>query len=475
MLFFIDLSDSHVIEFFLQSYIFHKSGVNFLIQQRLKKEIGFFAALTTVVGTVIGAGVFFKPTAIYGITGTASLGLLAWILGGLLTICAGLTVAELSAAIPETGGMMTYLKRVYGNLTAFLLGWAQTIIYLPAVLAALAIIFGTQAVNLFGLNPNENQLLVVGVAAIIATFVTLMNFLGAKAAAGIQIVSTISKFLPLALIIIFGLLNNNQVSFQLFPIEAGPEKSFIPALGSALLATMFSYDAWIHVGNIGGEMKNPRRDLPKSIILGLSIIMIVYLLINIAFLMVMPATALAETATPASDVATIIFGAMGGKLISIGILISVFGTINGIILTGMRIPYVMAIEKKLPFSKWFATLSNKNKIPYNCGLFILLISVVMMLVGGFNTLTDMLVFVIWMFYTLTFLSVIILRKKEPQLVRIYKVPLYPFVPVLALLGGLFIVLNTLFTQPFLALCGMGLTFSGLPLYFIILRKQTSKI
>jgi basic amino acid/polyamine antiporter, APA family len=186
-------------------------------------------------------------------------------------------------------------------------------------------------------------------------------------------------------------------------------------------------------------------------------------------------SALAETATPASDVATIIFGTMGGKLITIGILISVFGTINGITMTGMRIPYAMAIENKLPFSKWFARLSNKSKIPYNCGLFILLISVVMMLVGGFNTLTDMLVFVIWMFYTLTFLAVIILRKKEPQLIRIYKVPLYPFVPVLALLGGLFMVLNTLFTQPFLALCGMGLTFSGLPLYFIMLRKQTREI
>ncbi|EEM56068.1 Amino acid permease domain protein [Bacillus thuringiensis serovar monterrey BGSC 4AJ1] len=114
-----------------------------ILSQQLKKDIGFFAALTTVIGTVIGAGVFFKPTAVYGATGTASLGLLAWIIGGILTICAGLTAVELSAAIPETGGMMAYLKRTYGNLTAFLLGWAQTVIYFPANIAALAIIFGT--------------------------------------------------------------------------------------------------------------------------------------------------------------------------------------------------------------------------------------------------------------------------------------------------------------------------------------------
>ncbi|MBY0039416.1 amino acid permease [Bacillus cereus] len=444
-----------------------------MLSQQLKKDIGFFAALTTVIGTVIGAGVFFKPTAVYGATGTASLGLLAWIIGGILTICAGLTAAELSAAIPETGGMMAYLKRTYGNLTAFLLGWAQTVIYFPANIAALAIIFGTQTVNLFGLNPNENQLLIVGIAIITATFVTLMNFLGAKAAGGIQMVSTICKLLPLGLLIIFGLLYQGDVTFQLFPIEAGSDKSFISALGSALLATMFAYDGWIHVGNIAGEMKNPKKDLPKAIILGLSIVMIVYLLINIAFLLVMSATALAGTDTPASEVATILFGTMGGKLVSIGILISVFGTINGYIMTGMRIPYAMALENKLPFSKWFATLSNKSRIPYNSGIFILLISVIMMLVGGFNTLTDMLVFVIWIFYTMTFLAVFILRKREPDLIRPYKVPLYPFIPITSLFGGAFIVLNTLFTQPLLALCGIGLTGLGLPIYFKMRHKHTN--
>ncbi|OSX89330.1 hypothetical protein S3E15_03965 [Bacillus mycoides] len=440
-------------------------------QQQLKKEIGFFAALTTVIGTVIGAGVFFKPTALYGITGTASLGLLAWVIGGILTVCAGLTGAELSAAIPETGGMMAYLKRTYGNLTAFLLGWAQTVIYFPANIAALAIIFGTQTVNLFGLNANENKMMIVGIAVITATFVTLMNFLGAKAAGGIQTASTIGKLFPLALIIIFGLLHKGDVTFQLYPIEAGPDRSFISALGSGLLATMFAYDGWIHVGNIAGEMKNPKKDLPKAIILGLSIVTVVYLLINIAFLMVMSATALAGTDTPASEVAKILFGTMGGKLVSIGILISVFGTINGYIMTGMRIPYAMALENKLPFSKWFATLSNKSRIPYNSGIFILLISVIMMFVGGFNTLTDMLVFVIWIFYTMTFLAVFILRKREPELIRPYKVPLYPFIPTIALLGGLFIVFNTLFTQPLLALCGLGLTALGLPIYFKMRSKH----
>ncbi|EEM56067.1 Amino acid permease domain protein [Bacillus thuringiensis serovar monterrey BGSC 4AJ1] len=313
----------------------------------------------------------------------------------------------------------------------------------------------------------------MGIAIITAAFVTLMNFLRAKAAGGIQMASTICKLLPLGFLILFGLLHQGDVTFQLFPIEAGSDKSFISALGSALLATMFAYDGWIHVGNIAGEMKNPKKDLPKAIILGLLIVMIVYLLINIAFLLVMSATALAGTDTPASEVATILFGTMGGKLVSIGILISVFGTINGYIMTRMRIPYAMALVNKLPFSKWFATLSNKSRIPYNSGIFILLISVIMMLVGGFNTLTDMLVFVIWIFYTMTFLAVFILRKREPDLIRPYKVPLYPFIPITSLIGGAFIVLNTLFTQPLLTLCRIGLTGLGLPIYFKMRHKHTN--
>ncbi|MDC2864600.1 APC family permease [Bacillus sp. BP-3] len=440
-------------------------------QAQLKKEIGFFAALTTVIGTVIGAGVFFKPTALYGVTGSASLGLLAWVIGGILTVCSGLTAAELSAAIPETGGMMAYLKRTYGNLTAFLLGWAQTVIYFPANIAALAIIFGTQAVSLFGLNANEHKLMIIGVAVITAAFVTFMNSLGAKAAGGIQMVSTICKLVPLALLIIFGLLHKGDVTLQLFPVEAGPGKSFISALGSGLLATMFAYDGWIHVGNIAGEMKNPKKDLPKAIVIGLSTVMVVYLLINIAFLMVMSASALAGTDTPASQVATILFGAMGGKLVTIGILISVFGTINGYIMTGMRIPYAMALENKLPFSKWFATLSKNGHVPYNSGIFMLCVSVIMMVIGGFNTLTDMLVFVIWIFYTMTFVAVFILRKREPDLVRPYKVPLYPIIPLISIVGGSFIVINTLFTQTLLALCGIGLTALGLPIYYAMRHKH----
>ncbi|WP_430535323.1 amino acid permease [Listeria rocourtiae] len=433
--------------------------------QKLKKEIGFFTALTIVMGTVIGSGVFFKPEAVYSATGTASLGLLAWILGGIITICGGLTAAELSAAIPQTGGMMIYLQKTYGKLTAYLLGWAQTVIYFPANIAALSIIFGTQVANLFGTGDG----IIVPVAIAAAAFIMLMNFIGAKVAGSFQAITTICKLVPLVLIIIFGLFHQGDVAFRLFPISV-EDHPFLTSLGSGLVATMFAYDGWIHVGNIAGEMKNPKKDLPKAIVFGLTGVMLVYLLINIAYLFVMPAAALAATATPASDVANIIFGSIGGKLITIGILISVFGTINGYTMTGIRIPYAMSLENQLPFSNWFKKLGAKSSVPYNGGIVILLISIIMIFSGGFNQLTDMLIFVIWIFYTLTFIAVFVLRKREPELVRPYKVPLYPVIPIIAILGGAFIVLNTLFTQPMNAGIGLVLTAIGLPIYLYKKKK-----
>ncbi|PGS49939.1 amino acid permease [Bacillus sp. AFS041924] len=441
-----------------------------MTENKLRREMGFVAALTTVIGTVIGGGVFFKATAVYGATGTASLGLLAWIIGGFITICAGLSGAELAAAIPKTGGMIAYLKHTYGDMTAYLLGWAQTIIYFPANIAALSIIFGTQAVSIFGVNANSNKFTVTLIAVVTATFITFMNFLGAKTAGSIQSLFTFCKLIPLAILIIFGLLHEGDVSFQLFPIEVGSDRSFLPALGSALLATMFAYDGWILVGNIAGEMKNPKNDLPKAIVFGLAAVMAVYLLVNIAFLFVLTAEQLAGTSTPATEVSKVLFGNFGGKLVLIGILISVFGTINGYTMTGMRVPYVMAREQKLPFSGWFAKLS-KTGVPYNAGLFILIVAIFMMFIGGFDLLTDMLVFVIWIFYTLTFIAVYILRKREPDLKRPYKVPFLPIVLSIAIIGGIFIVVNTLITQTILAFWGIGLTLIGLPVYYILRSKH----
>ncbi|MEL5940493.1 amino acid permease [Tetragenococcus halophilus] len=428
-------------------------------KDELKRDISFFPALAMVMGTVIGSGVFFKPEAVYSITETAGLGLLAWLIGGLITICGGLTAAELSASIPETGGMVVYVRRAYGPLAGYMLGWAQTIIYFPANIAALSIIFGTQVANLFDIRNS----IIIPVAIITAVFVMGMNFLGAKAGGILQSVTTVAKLIPLFLIVIFGFLHEGDVQLSLVPFS--PENSsVITSLGAGVLSAMFAYDGWIHVGNIAGEMKNPKKDLPKAIVLGLTGVMIVYLLINVAYLTVMPASSIAATQTPASDIANIIFGNFGSKLVTIGILVSVFGTINGYTMTGMRIPYSMALNNELPFSNWFRKLS-KNKVPINGGILTIIISIIMIFSGQFNQLTDMLIFVIWFFYILIFIAVFIMRKKEPNLERPYKVPFSPFIPMIAILGGLYILVSTLITQPLNAALGICLTLIGFPIYW----------
>lgn len=431
----------------------------------LKKEVSGITALTVVVGTVIGAGIFFKPTAVYGAAGAPGLGLLAWVVAGIITIAGGLTVAEIGTIYPQTGGMMIYLEKVYGRWLGFLVGWAQMVIYYPANIAALTIIFATQFANLFALS----DAIIVPGAILTAIFLMSVNFLGTKYSGRIQTVATILKLIPLLVIIVAGLLYPGGGMIRLVPlsVESHP---VLTSFGSALIATLFAYDGWINVGTLAGEMKNPGKMLPRVIIGGLSIVMAVYLLTNIAYLFVLDSTQLAGTDTPAALVASHLFEGIGSKLVTIGILISVFGGINGYIISGLRVPYALATQKMLPFSDWFAKINPKTNLPINGGLVILGIAILMILTGQFNQLTDLIVFVIWFFITLTFIAVIILRKTQPDIERPYKVPFYPVIPIIAIIGGLYIIFNTLIVQPGNAFIGILLTLIGIPVYFYCKKK-----
>ncbi|MCP8847488.1 amino acid permease [Latilactobacillus curvatus] len=437
-------------------------------KQALNQTIGFTAALATVMGTVIGAGVFFKADPVTHATGSTGLTMLAWLVGGLITICAGLTAAELAAAIPETGGMMRYIDHTYGSLAAFLLGWAETTVYFPANIAALSIVFATQCINLFSWSAHWQ----IPIAIIVGLSLTILNFFGSRVGGLFQSFTTVFKLIPLAIIIVFGLIHpgSNAVHVSLFDVtRSNGSGSFLSALGSGVLATLFAYDGWIHVGNIAGELKHPERDLPRSILIGLTGTMVVYLLVSAVFVLVLPINQIAGNPNAASEVARVLFGGVGGKIITMGILISVYGGINGYTMTGMRIPYAMALENRLPFSRQLRSLS-KTGAPVVSGLVQISIAIVMMFMGGFNTLTDMLVVVIWIFYILTFIAVFILRKREPELNRPYRTLGYPVIPVIAILGGIFIVVNTLFTQTMLTLIGIGITLLGLPFYYYLKNK-----
>ena len=434
---------------------------------KLKREISGLTAFTVVVGTVIGAGVFFKPTAVYSAAGSASTGLLAWLVGGIIALAGGLTVAEIGTLIPETGGITIFIERMYGKPMGFLVGWAQMIVYFPGNIAALVIIFATQAINLLGLDKS----LVIPIAIVTVCLLTLINGLGNRATGALQNVATAMKLIPLSVLIIAGLFfNPHPIKVELWP-QISESTSFLTSFGTSLMATLFAYDGWMNISALAGELKNPRRDLPRAIIGGLSLVTSVYLLINLAYLQVMSAGDLGATVTPAADVAALLFPGFGGKFVTIGILVSVFGGTNGYMMSAWRVPYSLGVSQSLPFSTWFARLNSKTKMPVNSGLFILLISLGMILTGTFDQLTDLSIFVIWIFNTLTFLGIFKLRRESKGEVDSYRVPLYPFIPLVAIIGGTFILLTTLLTQTSNALLGIFLTLLGLPLFFYHQRHQ----
>ena len=436
--------------------------------KQLQKNLGIAAALSTVVGMVIGGGVFFKPQAVYTLTGGApGLGILAWIIAGIMTITAGLTAAEVSAAIPKTGGMMVYIEEIYGKKLGFLTGWMQTVLFFPATAAAIAVMFGQQAALLL-----NNSSLVMPMSIGVILLIGILNTFGSKTSGAIQTVSTVCKLIPLGLIIVFGFIKGSGDNPIMNPLVAEGIRP-MGIIGQLLVAILFAYDGWINVGALAGEMKNPGKDLPKAIIGGLSIVMAINVVINLAYLWVLPASELAQYASPASIVAEKIFGPVGGKLINVGILVSVFGCLNGYLLTGPRIPYTLANQKLLPAT--FGKL-NKNGVPANATLFMVVLSVIYALSGQFNLLSDLSMFAIWAFYTLTFIGVIKLRKTQPDLKRPYKVPFYPVIPIISICSGLFVVIDQLFLagmkSSMISLGGVIITLIGLPVYSFMTKKNS---
>jgi APA family basic amino acid/polyamine antiporter len=435
---------------------------------QMKKDLGVSAAMALVVGCVIGAGVFFKPYAIYGATGGApGMGMLAWIFGGLASLLGALTFAEVAVMIPKTGGMVAYLGDTFGEKVGFLAGWMQTIIFYPAFLAGYGVTVGEELGAYVG--PQFQLPIAIGLIILLVA----LNTLGSKTASRIQVVSTICKLIPLFLLMIFGFIlgNNDRPIFTPMVAEG---KNAGAVLGSTLLAVLFAFEGWTNVGAIAGEMRNPGRDMPRAIVGGVSIIMAVYFVINMAYLRVIPADQLMTISSPAAAVAMKIFGPVGGTLIKVGIIISVIGAANGFLMSGSRVCFHLANTKTLPCSKTLAKL-NTNLVPANSIILIGFLACLYSLIGQFNLLTDLAVFSCWIFYTLTFYCVIVLRKKMPDAERKYKVPCYPVIPIIAIASGVYVIVSQLFLSgmkaTLMSVASIVITLIGLPVYLAVRKKN----
>ncbi len=390
------------------------------------------------------------------------LGILAWLAGGVITIASGLTVAEIAAAIPKTGGIFVYIKELYGEKFAFLLGWVQSIVYIPGSAAALSIILSIQITSFIPLTAIEQK--VLAIAFII--FIMILNIISTKLVSKMQGVISIAKLIPIIAIIALGFINGTAKG-DILNISSS---STVSGFGAALLGTLWAYDGWISVGNMAGELKNPKKDLPRSIIIGLGTTIVVYVLINLALINIMPMGAIITSEKPASDAAVVLLGSTGAKIISAGILISIFGALNGYLMTGVRIPLAMSQDRSIPFSKYFSKVHEKSGTPVNAFIFETVLACLYVLSGSFNVLTDLVMFVLWIFFTMAVAGIFVLRTKFKHLDRPYKVPLYPLVPLIGIIGSGYIIISTLITNTFYALCGIGITLLGLPVYSYI-KKQ----
>lgn len=443
-------------------------------EQSLQKSIGLMTAITIVIGTIIGSGVFVKPAVVLTHAGTSNLAILAWVVGGVLTLAAGLTIAEVGAQIPKTGGLYAYIRDIYGPFWGFLTGWVQTIIYGPAIIVSLVLFFGILVTNFFNISND----LSVWIGFIALIFLTLVNILGTKFGGLMQNITTIAKLIPVIAIIVFGLLWGDEGIFGkdvTSLIKTDGEINF----GRAVLATLFAYDGWIMLTNMTGEMKKPQKNLPLAMLIGLSVVTLAYVLINISVFHVIPAEKLVGLGNTASaEAAKSLFGDIGSKIVNIGVIISIFGCLNGKIITFPRIPFAMAEDGLLPLHKYVGYISPKLKSPLGAlmtvfGISVILIILTILFPNTVNAdyLSEVTIFIIYLFYMMAFVGLFILRKQNKGTKREYSVPLYPFVPLLALFGGAFIIINTLISDFMGSLYSLIILAIGVPVYMYLNKNK----
>ena len=433
--------------------------------QDMKKTVGFLQGLAIVVGMIIGSGIFLKPSIVLNNAGSPFLALVAWILGGVVTLCSALSIAEIASNIPKAGGLYSYLEELYGEKLGFLLGWVQSVISYPASVAAQAIAFATYSAFFIPMTLWQQRFLAFGVLALLL----LLNILSTRYGGIIQVIATVGKLIPVAAILGFGLFSG------MAPGASGMSTALVgeggAGIGAAILGTLWAYDGWIGVTNMAAEMKDPKKNLPKVISIGIIFVIVVYALFNVVLFNALPAHQLASSKTPGADAAVALFGEGGATFLTIGIMVSVFGALNGYLMTAARVPQAMAERKQLPLSGVLAKIHPKFETPANALIMQSILAVIYILSGSFNFLTDLLIFVLWIFFTLGVVGVFILRRQGKSSTNNYRVPLYPITPAIGILGSIFILGSTVIDEPVQSLIGIGVTLLGLPVFFWLKKRQ----
>jgi basic amino acid/polyamine antiporter, APA family len=480
-------------------------------QQGLLPQLGLFTTTMVVVGGVIGSGIFRKPGVMaaellaQGV-GSPMLLVWIWIAAGVITLFGALTNAEIASMIPETGGQYIYFDRMYGPFVAYLYGWAIFAVMMTGSIASVAYVFAeyltvfiplpslggplaawTVAVPLVGDVQPLAQLSVKVVAALMIIGLTVVNYLGARLGGFVQNIFTVAKIAAMAALVLAAVLLPGGQASNLInhsgPITAGPVMPLLLAIAAAMQGAFWAYDGWNNITFIAGEVRRPQRNIPRSLILGLGTVIAIYALINLAYAYVLPIDQMAKSQLVAADVAERLFSG-GGRWIAAAVMIATFGCNNGIILSSARVYFSMAQQNVFP--RFIGQVHPRYHTPGWSLIVQCVWSVLLLFSGSFDNLTDMLIFVSWIFYALGAYGLFVLRRKEPNASRAYRVPGYPIVPWLFIIAALAFLGLTLYydVHTYLAaralgaparlntLFGVLLVALGTPIYFHYRRRHS---
>ncbi len=454
----------------------------------LSRTLGLSSVIVIVISNVLGSGVYKKVAPMASELNSSAWVIFAWIVGGIITLFGALCNAEIAGLLSDTGGEYNYYKKIYNKFFAFIFGWSLFTVIQTAAISSLAYVFAQSLNNLLSLPvlfsslqkfsiggvfyPFEN-FSVKFIAILIIVFLSWVNSRGVKSSAYFSNVILFLVILGLGIIVIFGLGSSHSNLQQAFELNSSNNTVTLSSFFTAMLASFWAYQGWASIGYIGGEVKNPKVNIPKGLAIGVLVVIIVYVLVNITYLSILSMGTLKVINTQGNQIAgvqamDVVWGNTGMIFISILILLTTFGCTHVTILASCRTYYAMAKE-----NLFFPSVANLNKhnVPANSLFYQGVWASVLVLSGSFDQLTDMVIFAMFIYYGSTAFGVFVLRKKLPNAERPYKVWGYPIVPIVFILFCLFLCGNAIFTRPREAAFGVILMLTGVPLYLWFNRKK----
>ncbi|TKK69789.1 amino acid permease [Ilyomonas limi] len=458
---------------------------------QLSKSLGLRLVVVVVIGNIIGSGVYKKVAPMAAELHSSGWVLVCWVLAGIISLFGALCNAEVAGLLAATGGEYVYYQKIYNKFFAFLFGWSLFTIIQTAAIAALAYVFAqslNSIVHLPDVLPALAKWSIGGVffpfadlnvklvAIMLIIILTWINTKGIKTGAGVSMAILLLVFGSIFTIIAFGLTSSaadfNRIEWK----TSNVTPVTLNMVFTAMLAAFWAYQGWASVGYVGGEIKDAKRNLPRGIVIGIFTIIGLYLLVNTAYLSLLPIPQLEEIYNKGNKIAAIeavrsFWGENGALFISLLIIVTTLGCCNATILASCRPYFAMANEGL--FFKPVAKLNNKEA-PVNSLLYQCVWACILVLSGTFDQLTDMIIFSVFIFYGATTLGVFILRKKMPDAHRPYKVWGYPVVPAIVVVFCVILVINTVFSRPREAAIGAVLMLTGVPMYYLFKRKIINK-